>query len=217
MPLQFYFAGALTLAALVGWVFTLRASLAEDTRNIPVYALSTIVTTWLVAMLTPQGENTFFKAAVVLGMLLALIAVALRASQFLPGYTAHFHLAWTYILYAFAFASQTHGWPTPYALVLVVAAGLLYAWLQPGMAELWSSVAIYGLLLFFATWQALEFGVQHATLWLAWSALVGMLLIVAATLLEGQARFRQLRTSWVNAALPLLLLAQLAIAWSIWV
>jgi hypothetical protein len=43
-----------------------------------------------------------------------------------------------------------------------------------------------------------------------------MLLVAFASLLEAQARFRQFRPAWSGAALPIFLLAQLAIAWSIW-
>jgi uncharacterized membrane protein YhhN len=188
---------------------------APQTQFLP-YNIAPLAAAWLVALLTPASEHLFYKAAVVLGLLLALIALLMRVSSFLPIYAAHAHLLLTYMLYAYAFASQTSGWPTLWAILLVITGGLLYYWLYPSLYELWSSAAIYGLLIFLATWQALELAVQQPTSWMGWAALAGMVLVTIATLLEAQARFRPLRPRWATAALPLFLLAQLAIAWSVW-
>ncbi len=218
--MQIYFAAALSVIALVTWGMALRPSLRR--AETPAQAgqegivLAPLVAAWLVALLSPAGDQTYYKAAILLGMLLALIAAAIRISNFLPGYVAHAHLILTYALYGLAFGSATSGWPTPLALVLLAAAALIYYWLYPYLAELWCSVAGYGLLLLLATWQALEMTVQYPLTWVGWAALAGMLLLVAATLLEAQARFRHFRPAWANAAMPVFLLAQLAIAWSVW-
>jgi len=151
-----------------------------------------------------------------MGMLLAIIGFALHDSDFLPSYVAHSHLILTYTLYAYAFSSQTTGWPTPWALLLVAVAGAIYYWLYPKLYELWISVAVYGFFMLLATWQALELAVQHPNVWMGWAALAGMLLATAATLLEAQSRFLRFRPSWAVASLPIFFLAQLAIAWSVW-
>jgi uncharacterized membrane protein YhhN len=151
-----------------------------------------------------------------MGMLLAIIGLGLHDFDFLPSYVAHAFLIVTYTLYAYAFSSQTNGWPTPWALLLLAAAAAIYYWLYPTLYELWISVAIYALFIFLAAWQALELAVQHPHAWMGWAALAGMLLAVAATLLEAQGRFLRYRPAWVSAALPVFFLAQLAIAWSIW-
>lgn len=216
LSIAFYIAIALTIAAVAAWVMLLRQPASAPVEQTLGYTLAPLAAAWLVALLTPTPTNLFFKAAVVLGLLLALIGVALHASKLLPGYVTHAHLLLTYTLYAYAFASQTSGWPTPLALLLLVIAALLYYWLYPKLAELWSSAAIYALLLFLATWQALELVVQQPGVWTSWAALTGMLLAALATMLEAQARFRRLRPTWASAALPVLLLAHLAIAWSVW-
>lgn len=214
--MQFYIAIALTVVAVAMWIMALRVPDSTARTQGLLYNMAALAIAWLVALLTPASDHVFYKAAVVLGMLLALIALALRSSGLLPSYVAHAHLVLTYVLYTYAFASQTSGWPTPFALLLVAAAGLLYYWLYPSLAELWSSVAGYALLIFLATWQALELALQQPDTWMGWAALAGMLLVTLATLLEAQARFRQFRPAWSAAALPVFLLAQLAIAWSIW-
>ena len=214
--MQLYIAIALTVAAIAAWVMALRKSAGSSQAQSLGLFIAPLAAAWLVALLPPAADHIFYKGAIVLGMLLALIALALRISGFLPSYVAHAFLVITYILYALAFASQTSGWPTPFALILIVAAGAIYYWLYPQLAELWSSVAIYGTLIFLATWQALELAVQRPTAWMGWAALGGMLLVTVATLLEAQERFPRFRPTWANAAIPVFLLAQLAIAWSIW-
>jgi len=214
--MQLYFALALTVAALVAWFMALRLPAHAPRMKILGLSLAPLAAAWLVALLTPAADNLLYKGAVVLGLLLTLLALALRQSNFLPSYAAHAHLLITYALYALAFSAQTSGWPTPLALILIAAAGLLYYWLYPSLSELWSSVAVYALLLFLATWQALELAVQQPGAWIGWAALTGMLLATIATLLEAQARFRAFRPTWATAAVPLFLIAQLAIAWSVW-
>ena len=215
----FYIAIALTLAALVVWFMARRAPATTPSTTLVAYNLAPLVAAWLVALLVPASDHTFYKGAIVFGLLLATLGIALRESGLLPGYVAHAHLLLTYTLYAYAFASQTSGWPTPFALLLVAAAALLFWWLWPWLRELQSSLAVYGALLFLATWQALELAVQHP-LWMGWAALAGMVLVVIAALLEVQGSFNPPRSpfkaQWSSAALPIFLLAQLAIAWSIW-
>jgi hypothetical protein len=214
--MQIYFAIALTVAALAAWIVAQRLPASTSRAAIAGLTLTPLLLAWLVALLTPASDNLFYKAAVVFGMLLALLALSFRISNFLPTYAAHAHLTLTYALYGLAFASQTSGWPTPLAILLIVAAGLLYYWLYPSLAELWSWVAIYALLIFLATWQALELAVQQPTGWMGWAALAGMLLVTVATMLEAQARFHALRPRWATASIPVFLLAQLVIAWSVW-
>ena len=214
--MQFYFALALTAAALVAWVLLLRLPANTSRTNALGLTLAPLAAAWLVALLPPASDNLFYKAAVVLGMLLALLALAFRQSQLLPSYAAHAHLFITYVLYGLAFASQTQGWPTPWAILLIAAAGLLYYWLYPTLFEQWPAVAVYALLILFATWQALELALQQPNSWMGWAALAGMILATIATLLEAQAHFRPIRPSLAVASIPVFLMAQLLIAWSVW-
>jgi uncharacterized membrane protein YhhN len=214
--MQIYFAIALTLAALAAWGYALR--LPADKPNTQALGLATaaLLAAWLVALLTPASTNIFYKGAILLGMLLALLAFLVRQSNFLPTYVVHAHLLITYALYALAFASQTSGWPTPWSILLIIVAGLLYYYFYPTLYELWSTAAIYALLIFLASWQALELAVQYPYNWMTWAAFAGMLLLTIATLLEAQARFRPLRPTWLVAAMPVFVIAQLFIAWSVW-
>lgn len=214
--MQIYIALALTLGAAVTWFMALRLPSDAPQSKALGFNMASLAAAWLVALLTPAPNNLLFKGAVVLGILLAMIALALRQTKLLPGYAAHAHLLITYALYALAFSAQTSGWPTPLALLLVAVAGLIYYWLHPFLFELWITVAVYVLLLFLATWQALELAMQQPSAWTAWAALVGMLLATIATLLEAQARFRAFRPTWANAAIPVFLIAHLAVAWSVW-
>lgn len=214
--MQIYFAIALSIVALAAWVMALRTPADAPRANLLGLQIAPLAAAWLVALLTPPTDHIFYKGAILLGMLLSLIGILLRISGFLPSYVAHAHLLLTYALYGLAFASQTSGWPTAWAIILIALAGGLYYWLYPTLRELWSSAAIYGFLIFLATWQALELAVQHPTAWMGWLALAGMLLLTTATLLEAQSTFRGYRPTWETASLPVFLIAQLVIAWSIW-
>jgi uncharacterized membrane protein YhhN len=218
LSISFYIALAFTVAGLGAWVMALRQRHAPTSQTLALN-LAPLAAAWMVLLLRPPMENandTFYKGAILLGLLLAIIGIALRESKFLPGYVAHAHLVLTYTLYAYAFTSQSMGWPTPFALLLIGAAGAIFYWLYPTLAELWSSVAIYVLLILLATWQALEIATQQPQRAMGWAALAGMLLVTVAMLLEAQARFRIIRPAWAWASLPIFLLAQFAIAWSAW-
>ena len=214
--MQLYIAIALTIAALVALVMVLRAPSKATLSQTLGYAVAPLAAALLVALLTPAPDNIFYKGALVLGLLLAIIGFLFYRSGFLPNYVAHAHLVLTYTLYAYAFASQTSGWPTPWALILLAAAALIYWWFHPNLAELRISVAIYGALVLLAMWQALELAVQQPSALTGWTALGGMLLAACALLLEAQARFKQWRPTWAMAALPVFLVAHLVIAWSAW-
>lgn len=214
--MQLYIAIALTIAALVALVMAYRTPATASRSQTLGYAVAPLAAAWLVALLTPAPDGLFYKGALVLGLLLAIVGFLFHRSGFLPNYVAHAHLVLTYTLYAYAFASQTSGWPTPWALLLLAAAALLYWWLHPALAELRISVAVYGGLVLLTTWQALELAVQQPSALIGWAALGGMLLAACALLLEAQARFKQWRPTWAMAALPLFLVAHLVIAWSTW-
>ena len=214
--MQLYIAIALTVAAAAALIMALRAPATPAPMQNLAYTLAPLLVAWLVALLTPSPDGLFYKGAVVLGLLLAILGFVLHRSGLLPTYVAHAHLVLTYTLYAYAFASQTRGWPTPWALLLLAAAALLFWWLYPALAEVRSSVAIYGALVWLATWQALELAVQQPDSFMGWLALGGMILATLALLLEAQARFKQWRPAWHTAALPLFLVAHLVIAWSTW-
>jgi hypothetical protein len=214
--MQIYFALALTIAALVTWVMALRPPVQGVRPNALYFNLAPLAAAWLVALLTPAPENLFYKAAVLLGLLLAIVAIAIRGPGLLPSYASHAHLLITFALYGLAFGSQTSGWPTPYAILLIGAAGLLYYWLFPRLVELKISIAIYAFLILLATWQALELAVQQPAAWMGWVALAGMLLSVISILLEAQERFHAFRPTWAVASIPVFLISQLLIAWSVW-
>jgi len=214
--MQLYFASGLSVAALVTWVVVLRSPARFSRMQLLAYHIAPLAAVWLVALLTPAHDVIFYKGAVLVGIVLATIGFALHDSEFLPSYVLHSFLMVTYTLYAYAFSSQTSGWPTLWVLLLVAMAGALYYWLYPTLHELWISVAVYAFFIFLATWQALELAVQQPSSWMGWAALVGMLLAIAATLLEAQSRFLRFRPSWAAASLPIFFLAQLAIAWSVW-
>jgi len=214
--MQLYFALALSAAALTALVVRLRMPAPASQMQLAAFHLGPFLAVWLVALLTPAHDVTFYKGFVLVGMILAIIGYALHESDFLPSYVTHAFLGITYVLYAYAFSSQTSGWPTPWVILLLAAAAGIYYWLYPRLYELWISIAIYSLFMFLATWQSLELFVQHPGGLMGIAAFSGMLLALIATLLEAQGRFHSFRPGWASYILPTFLLAQLAVAWSIW-
>lgn len=209
-------AAIVSFAALAAWVFWVRQPPDAPLDKRMGLGLALPAAAWLTAMLAPAPVSLYQKGAVVLGLILAFLALSLRLSKFLPNYAAHAHLLLTYALYATAFAAVTVGWPTPWAMIVVLSAVGLMAWLWPRLAELRESVLIYAGILLLGIWQAFELASQQPAAPAAWAGLLGMLLICAAAFLEAQARFRPTQPPLTAAVLPVLTLGHLAVAWSVW-
>ena len=167
--------------------------------------------------LVPAPIGGGYKAALIFGLTLTLLAVALQESHFLPDSVAHAHLLWAYIVYAYGFASLTvWTWPSPWlALPVLVAAGVYWR-LYPGLLDLWETVLLYTVLLTAMVWQSLNWALQAPMTYTAWIAVAAVLLIAIAHTLQAFTRFRGLSPRSAGAALALLLVAQLPLAWSVW-
>ena len=212
---------ALIISAAVGGALIYRTRLPADLpapqQSGPF--LAALLGAWLVALLAPAPVNLLHKGAVVFGLTLGLIGLGITQSGFLPRYAGHAFWLISYALYGLALAAQTRapGWVAILlALFLLALAALLYAWLHPVLGELRSAVIVYGGLLLLAAWQAVFWVTQAPGLWTAWAALLGVLLLAAGLTLDAQARWRAFRPAWAAASLPVWLLANLAIAWSVW-
>jgi uncharacterized membrane protein YhhN len=170
----------------------------------------------VVALLAPEPVGLIYKGGIVLGLVVATVAVVLLLSRFLPDYAAHGHLMFVYLLYFVAFASRT-SFPLPSLWALLIVAGWAAAYFQftPYLRELWGAVIAYGLALGLAAWQAIELVVQQPEAPWAWVALAGMLLIVAVHAVQAIDQFRTpIRVA--SLAVPALVLAHCAVAWSVW-
>jgi uncharacterized membrane protein YhhN len=209
-------AAVVSLAALVAWGLWIRNPGDAPASQTLGLALAVPVAAWLTAMLAPDPINIYQKGAVVLGLILAVLGLALRLSKFLPEYVTHAHLLFTYTLYATAFAAVTSGLPTPWAVIVVLAAAGVMAWLWPKLSELRESVIVYALILFLGLWQSFELVNQQPDAPAAWAGLAGMVLVCAATAIEARERFRPASRSFATAVLPVLVLGHLAVAWSVW-
>ena len=213
---------ALVISAAVGAALVYRArrptaqSTAQPAAQQSRPFLAALLGAWLVALLAPAPVNLLHKGAVVFGLTLGLLGLGIIQSGYLPRYAGHAFWLMSYALYGIALAAQTAGWPTPLALLILALAALIYAWLHPVLGELRSAVILYGGVVMLATWQAVEWVTQAPGLWTAWAALAGMLLLAASLLLDAQARWRAFRPAWATASLPVWLLANLALAWSVW-
>ena len=208
---------AATVAALAGVVQWLRLPLDADPSRRIGYSAGTVAGAWLVALLAPAPVGPGYKAALVFGLTLTLLALTFQQSGFLPDYVAHGHLMWAYLVYAYGFASLTvWTWPSPWLLLPLVIAAAVYWRLYANLRDLWETVLLYTILLTATAWQALNWALQAPTTYVAWTALAAVLLIAAAHTVQAMTRFRGLSPRPAGVAFALLLVAQLPLAWSVW-
>ena len=206
-----------TAAALAGLVQWFRLPPDADPSRRSGYSVGAVAGAWLIALLAPVPVGVGYKAALIFGLTLTLLALALQQTDFLPDYVGHAHLLWAYLVYAYGFASLTMWtWPSPWLFVPVVIAAVVYWQLYAGLRELWETILLYTILLTAVAWQALNWTIQAPATPAAWIALVAVLLIAAAHTIQAFTRFRGLSPRSTEVAFALLLLAQLPLAWSAW-
>lgn len=204
--------GALVTISLYLWgEYTNR-----DSRARPYFLPATLLLTLLIAFITPAPVSIFYKAALSLGLILALLANFLRLLPGTPLVVEKAHLLIALTLYMIAFATlHPLKWPTPWLLLLLVGAGGIAWLLASRLAELQISLAIYGVILLLMLWQALEVLVVAGQLW-SWVLFGGALLLVMAETLQGFDRFYQPLRFSKFVVTGFVLLGQLLLALSIW-
>ena len=170
----------------------------------------------LIALIAPAPVSVYYKAAILLGLVLTLLGNALGL---LPGtplavQKAHWLLAVALFTTAFA-ALHPAKWPTPWLFLLLLYGGGI-AWLiAPRLAELQITMLVYGILLFLMSWQALEAFVVVEQGWVLLS-LGGALLLVIADSLQALHHFYRVVPSVKMLTPALFLLGQLLLALSVW-
>lgn len=215
--IAFYIALGLTVAVLAAAVLFARPPAASDTANKSLaYALAAAAGSFLIALIAPEPVSAFYKGAILLGLLITLVATGLLFSRFLPDYAAHAHLLWVYLIYFAGFTAHTRlQIPVLWVLLVVAAAAILYWQLSRYLAEAWGAAMAYGLILALAVWQALELVAQNGAAPWAWAALAGIILAITAHTLQAIQRYRHPLTHLPVAQIAFLL-AQTAMAWSVW-
>lgn len=170
----------------------------------------------LIALIVPVPISIYYKAAILLGLLLTLVGNAFCLLPGTPLVVQKAHVLFAIILYMTAFAALHPGkWPTPWLLLLLLYAGGMAWLLAPRLAELQISILVYGVILLLMTWQALEVLVVVGQLW-ALLPLLGALCLVSADSLQAVDRFYR-ALPFNQVLMPaFLLLGQLLLALSIW-
>ena len=204
-----------TVAAVVCLVLWLRAPQDAASQRAG-YCAGVVAAACLVALLSPAPVGQGYKAALIFGLVLTLLALPLLQSRVLPDGAGHAHLVWAYIAYAYGFASLTvWTWPSPWLVLPVAVAALIYWQLFGRLRDLWETIAIYALILVAVAGQALNWVLQ-APAPPAWIGLGAVLLIAVAHRVHPVPRFRGLPTRYAATAFPVLLAAQVLLAWSAW-
>ncbi|HMN31670.1 MAG TPA: hypothetical protein PKE45_26210, partial [Caldilineaceae bacterium] len=125
--MQLILAFVLTVAALVVATLFIRPGVARQPAQPMLYAPLGMALLAVVALLAPTPLDFVHKGAIVLGLILALIAVVFFSLEGTPPVVGFAQMLITYMLYFVASAVLTAwGWPTPWELVVLLIAGLLY-------------------------------------------------------------------------------------------
>lgn len=203
MLLQLILTSLLMIAIVVTTTLALRATApSQQSRYLALTALLLLFTTIIV----PEPVDSFYKAAIALGLILYLVS---RGLQLLPGLPSVVDYALTLIsalLYMAAFAA-THGakWPTPWVLLPLIGMATLYWRMRPRLAELHYSVISYMIAFCLMLWQALEMSVVNIAPW-AIIGLLGAVGIATAQAIQAIHHFIrpvQARQRWSNSTLVL--------------
>ncbi len=190
MPWQFYLALLLSVATLVVAVLRVRAETAGEQEQVYLYRPLTMALISLVAMVAPQPVSIFYKGAIVLALLLAVMAEAVMMVRGTATIVAVIFVSLIAVLYLFAFTSQLRwAWPTPWALFIPLILVAVVRFLGPFLGEFWFPALAFMVILALATWMALEQFVQIGTPWSV-AALFGILAVDSAATILGLREFR---------------------------
>lgn len=206
----------LTLAALGGALFCLWEEYKAGEPVRPYWQPVIVALILVIALLVPTPVSVFYKAAVLLGLILSLLGSAVRLLPGTPLAVNKAHLLLAALLYMTAFA-ELHPFklPTPWLLLLLLYAGGI-AWLLVNkVAELQITLLIYGGILLLMSWQALEAFVVVGQLWTG-LLLLGALCLVIADSIQALDRFYRALPAARLLTPAVLLLGQLLLALSIW-
>lgn len=215
MNLRLYFTGLVSLASIVTGVLHIRADYAGNRERIYQLKPLTMVLILLVAILAAAPITPFYKAAIILGLVLALVGDIFLMLPERNLSLAMMTFLWTNILYLYAFASIT-AWRVPslWGILLLVYGYVMYRLLNPYLRELQIPVYIYGAALILMTWQALEMFLQVREWW-ALSALLGAIFFTASDSALAISEFRKPFRHSPAVVLGLYYLGQLLIALSL--
>lgn len=186
MGAMIYTYALLTVTALLSaaWGVLAYLSYRESTGQTSSYYVLSGLAIILIACVVPLPLTVSYKAAVILGTILVVIGAALQRLARLPESVAQAFDLIVILLYAAAFAAlHPPKWPTPWLLLLLLLAGLLYWGIQPKLAELSGTVALYSVALLLMIWQALEVLIHQMTLW-SWLALSSAIVLLLVKLLQ---------------------------------
>ncbi len=201
--------------ACISGVLHIVAEYREQRERVYLLKPLTMVLILAVAISAPVPVSTFYKAAIVLGLVLSMmgdIFLMLPGKELVAG-LGHFLIA--HLLYITAFSSLT-AWsiPSPWGLLLVVVGGVAYWQLSPYLHELEIPVTLYMGVILLMAWAALEVWIQTGQTRAA-VALLGALLFVISDAALGVNRFWRPFKSANALILGTYYGAQLLIAYSI--
>lgn len=190
MPWQFYLAVIFSLAALILTVLRLRAEAAGAQDKVYTYRPLVMLCIALVAMVAPEPVSVFYKGAVVLALLLAILGEAVMMIKGTPLMVGVIFVSFCAILYFFAFASLVSlAWPTVWALLIPLFVAALFYVFKSSLGEFWFPGIVFMALLALATWMALETAFQVRATW-AFVGLAGITALDTAAALLGIDQFR---------------------------
>jgi uncharacterized membrane protein YhhN len=212
---QLYLAALLSSAAVATTVLDFRLQ-RQGNGQLNYYRPLTTLLISLVALLVPLPVGMVYKGAILLGLLLSLLADLLRLVGGTPPVVGAALALHAYLLYCWAFASQT-AWriPTPWVLLLLIYGGLYYRQMAPYLRELKSSILVYMVIIGWMSWQALELGMQTGAIWGLLAVLAALLFVIADSLRAIDAWRRPL-ARWALVSPAAYVLAQWLVAASVW-
>ncbi len=213
---RMYLALFFSIIALATMVFQFLPRKGVRAANPVTYPLLAMVMIDLVALLSPAPISIFYQGAILLGLVIATLAVVFYYLPQIPHYIGSALLMIVAMLYFLAFSSANHiAIPSPILLLVLAYAALLYWYGREEAREQRGAFITYIVVMALMVWTASEVWVQHHTLWSVMAFSGAIFLVVNSTLMLVERVQRE--TLWLSIVQVFAYNAgQLLIAWSIW-
>ena len=187
---HYYIGIILAIATPVLSFFCVKAATKQDPERLFIFRPVTMLVIILLAIIAPMPVSTYFKGAIIFGLLVAFLGDALMMIPGTPFIVGLISFSFVALLYFFGFAYEAVlQIPSPFVILIILYAIFYFRFLSPFLGEFWFPSIVLIVLLSLTAWQALEVFVQTWAIW-SFLGLAGALMLGTSISIFGIHYFR---------------------------